>query len=234
MSVDSNQLPSSEIPSSAEPPQADTKIFLWGVSLLAVVTFAIVAVAAGFRFPGQRGHETPPGERRLIDFSFTERGGRTVTREELRGKFLVVNFVHTGCSISCALVNRRMAEVQQLVAGQDDVQLLSFTVDPGTDTPAVLTKFANQFGADPKRWLFLTGGKTALYHVIETSFLTRDTSSPYMEMPGGFRKADHIAVVDRYGSLRKLLPGMKSDTPQVIAKTIEELRVSSSTEVGSP
>lgn len=224
MSVDSNQLPSRDVPSSAEPPQADTKIFLWGVSLLAVVTFAIVAGAAGFRFPGQRGHETPLGERRLIDFSFTERGGRTVTRDALRGKFLVVNFVHTGCSISCALVNRRMAEVQQLVAGQEDVQLLSFTVDPGTDTPAVLSKFADQFGADPKRWLFLTGGKTALYHVIETSFLTRDTSSPYMEMPGGFRKADQIALVDREGVVRRYFPGMKLGTSADIARAVEELR----------
>ncbi len=224
MSLDSNQLPSREIPSPIEPPQADAKIFLWGVSLLAVVTFAIVAVAAGFRFPGQRGHETPTGERRLIDFSFTERGGRTVTREELRGKFLVVNFVHTGCSISCAMVNRRMAEVQQLVAGQEDVQLLSFTVDPGTDTPAVLSKFADQFGADPKRWLFLTGSKTALYHVIETSFLTRDTSPPYMEMPGGFRKADQIAIVDREGIVRGYFPGMKLGTPADIARAVEELR----------
>ena len=224
MSLDLNQLPSREIPSPIEPPQADAKIFLWGVSLLAVVTFAIVAVAAGFRFPGQRGHETPTGERRLIDFSFTERGGRTVTREELRGKFLVVNFVHTGCSISCAMVNRRMAEVQQLVAGQEDVQLLSFTVDPGTDTPAVLSKFADQFGADPKRWLFLTGSKTALYHVIETSFLTRDTSSPYMEMPGGFRKADQIALVDREGIVRGYFPGMKLGTPADIARAVEELR----------
>jgi len=207
-----------------EPPQADAKIFLWGVSLLAVVTFALVAVAAGFRFPGQHGHETPAGERRLIDFSLTERSGRTVAREELRGKFLVVNFVHTGCSISCALVNRRMAEVQKLVAGQEDVQLLSFTVDPGTDTPAVLSKFADQFGADPKRWLFLTGSKTALYNVIETSFLTRDTSSPYMEMPGGFRKADQIALVDREGVVRGYFPGMKLGTPAVIVKAIDELR----------
>lgn len=204
------------------------KVFMWGVSLLAVVTFALVAVAAGFKLPGQRGHETLAGERRLIDFSFTERAGRTVTREELRGKFLVVNFVHTGCSISCALVNRRMAEVQQLVAGQEDVQLLSFTVDPGTDTPAVLSKFADQFGADPNRWLFLTGSKTALYNVIETSFLTRDTSSPYMEMPGGFRKADQIALVDREGVVRRYFPGMKLSTPPDIARAVQELRGSAS------
>ena len=133
-----------------------------------------------------------------------------MTREELRGKFLVVNFVHTGCSISCAMVNRRMAEVQQLVAGQEDVQLLSFTVDPGTDTPAVLSKFADQFGADPKRWLFLTGSKTALYHVIE--------------MPGGFRKADQIALVDREGIVRGYFPGMKLGTPADIARAVEELR----------
>ena len=147
-----------------------------------------------------------------------------MTQDELRGKFLVVNFVHTGCSISCALVNQRMAEVQKLVADKDDVQLLSLTVDPGTDTPAALTKFANQFGADARRWLFLTGEKRAIYQLIETSFLSRDTNATRMEMPGGFRKADHIALVDRNGQVRRYFPGMKFDTPTAIVKALDELR----------
>ena len=160
----------------------------------------------------------------MVEFSLTERDGRTVTREDLRGKFLVVNFVHTGCSISCAVVNRRMAEVQKLSAGQEDVQLLSLTVDPGTDTPAVLSKFAGQFGADAQRWWFLTGTKPSVYRVIESSFLARDTNSLYQSMPGGFFKADHIALVDREGTVRKFFPGMKSESVAGIMKALDELR----------
>ena len=202
----------------------DTAIFLWGASLLAAVTVGIVMFAAGFRWPGGSMGDASGGARQLVEFNLMERDGRTVTREDLRGKFLVVNFVHTGCSISCAVVNRRMAEVQKLSAGQGDVQLLSLTVDPGTDTPAVLSKFAGQFGADAQRWWFLTGTKPSVYRVIESSFLARDTNSIYQAMPGGFLKADHIALVDREGVVRKFFPGMKSESVAGIMKALDELR----------
>lgn len=205
-------------------PAADSKLFLWGISLLSVAVFAGVALAARARLGLNEKGAAPEVSRQLIEFQLTERSGRTVGLGDLRGKFLVVNFVHTGCSISCALVNQRMAEVQKLVVGQSDVQLLSLTVDPGTDSPAVLTKFAKQFGADAERWLFLTGDRRSVYQLIETSFLSRDTNATHMEMPGGFRKANHIALVDRDGQVRRYFPGMKFETPGAIVKAIDELR----------
>jgi protein SCO1 len=223
MSAKSESVPTEATGAAALPSQADERIFLWGASLLAVAVAVGVVLMATLRSGGGEG-ELVTGERRLVDFNLTERSGRAVGMGELRDKFLVVNFVHTGCSISCALVNQRMAEVQKLVAEQNDVQLLSLTVDPGTDSPAVLTKFAKQFGADADRWLFLTGDKRAVYQLIETSFLSRDTNATRMEMPGGFRKADHIALVDRDGQVRRYFPGMKSDTPAAIVKAIDELR----------
>jgi protein SCO1 len=223
MSAESESVPTEASGAAALPSQADERIFLWGASLLAVAVAAGVVLMATLRSGGGEG-ELAVGERRLVDFNLTERSGRAVGMNELRDKFLVVNFVHTGCSISCALVNQRMAEVQKLVADRNDVQLLSLTVDPGTDSPAVLTKFANQFGADADRWLFLTGDKRSVYQLIETSFLSRDTNATRMEMPGGFRKADHIALVDRDGNVRRYFPGMKFETPATIVKAIDELR----------
>lgn len=223
MSVETESASASSHAAGVPPPQADEKIFLWGASLLAVAVAVGVVFAAGLRTDGDSG-ALATEDRRLVNFQLTERSGRSVTQDELRGKFLVVNFVHTGCSVSCTLVNQRMAEVQKLVAGRSDVQLLSLTVDPGTDTPAALTRFASQFGADAQRWLFLTGEKRAIYQLIETSFLSRDTNATRMEMPGGFRKADHIALVDRDGRVRRYFPGMKFDTPVAIVKAIDELR----------
>lgn len=223
MSVETESVSVRPQDSGVPPSQADEKIFLWGAALLAVAVAAGVILLMVFRTDGDSGVPATDG-RKLVNFQLTERSGRSVAQDELRDKFLVVNFVHTGCSISCALVNQRMAEVQKLVAGQDDVQLLSLTVDPGTDSPAVLTKFAKQFGADAERWLFLTGDRRSVYQLIETSFLSRDTNATHMEMPGGFRKADHIALVDRDGQVRRYFPGMKFETPGAIVKAIDELR----------
>lgn len=113
--------------------------------------------------------------RPLPDFTLVDCTGRTVSRSDLTGHYLVVNFVFTSCSMNCLAVNQRMAEIQTLVADFPDVRLVSFTVDPRTDTPEVLAAFAKRFEGNTSRWLFLTGDKPALYELLETGFIA---SSP--------------------------------------------------------
>ena len=168
--------------------------------------------------------QLPDQLRQLGAFTFTDQTGRPVTQAEVAGKFAVVNFIHTSCSISCLQVNQQMAEVQRLTAGQDDVRLLSFTVDPRTDTPPVLAEFGRKFGTDAARWSMLTGSKAELYALIETSFLKREPLARDNPMPGGFLDADRIAVVDRTGQVRRYFDGMRSETPAVIVKFLNELR----------
>ncbi len=174
--------------------------------------------------------QQPDKLRHLGAFSFTDQTGRQVSHAEVAGKFIVVNFVHTSCSISCLRVNQQMGEVQRLTTEQDDVRLLSFTVDPRTDTPAVLADFGSKFGADSNRWSLLTGDKAALYGLIETSFLKREPlDNSELNMPGGFVGVERIAVVDRAGQVRRFFDGMKSGTPAAIVKLLEELRAESKT-----
>ena len=111
----------------------------------------------------------PDHPRHLVEFKLTDRSGRSVTQADLTGKFLVVNFVFTSCSLSCRAVNDRMEEIQRLVAGVNDVRLVSLTVDPRSDTPSVLARFADGYYADTNRWLFLTGDKAELYRLKWTA-----------------------------------------------------------------
>ncbi len=97
--------------------------------------------------------------RQLVNFSLTDRTGRNVTRSELDGKILVVDFLYTGCSLTCPVVNRCMAQIQQLTTNEPNVKLVSLTVDPRDDTVEALTKYGERFGADTNRWLLLTGEK---------------------------------------------------------------------------
>ena len=209
---------------------ATVKTFRWHEEyIFLVIVFLLAAlVGLGVWFVASAknySRSIPPDRpRELVAFTLTDRTGRTVTRSELAGKFLVVNFVFTGCSISCLDVNRRMAEIQTLTARQPDVQLVSLTVDPRTDTPAVLAEFGNRFGADTSRWLLLTGDKPALYNLIETSFIPRDPNDPYNFMPGGFTHSERIAVVDTHGRLRSFFDGMKPETSQAVTDEINQLR----------
>ena len=193
--------------------------------LVALALAALAGLGGWFVATARHSHGTPPDHpRELTGFTLTDRTGRKVTRAELAGKFLVVNFVFTGCSISCLDVNRRMAEIQTLTAGQPDVQLVSLTVDPRTDTPAVLAEFGNRFGADTNRWLLLTGDKPVLYDLIEKSFVPRHPDDPYNFMPGGFTHTERIAVVDAHGHLHAFFDGLKPETSQAVTDEINQLR----------
>lgn len=194
---------------------------------VALMLAALAGLGGWFMAAARSSPGTSPDRpRELTGFTLTDRTGRTVTRAELAGKFLVVNFVFTGCSITCLDVNRRMAEIQTLTAGQPDVQLVSLTVDPRSDTPAVLAEFGNRFGADTNRWLLLTGDKPILYDLIEKSFIPRDPNDPYNFMPGGFTHTERIAVVDNHGRLRAFFDGMKPATSQAVTDEINQLRAS--------
>jgi cytochrome oxidase Cu insertion factor (SCO1/SenC/PrrC family) len=104
------------------------------------------------------------------DFALTERSGRTVTRADLVGTVWLATFIYTQCTETCPLQTARVARLQTVFTGAEDLRFVSITVDPEHDTPAVLARYAEGYGADPVRWLFLTGNKRVIYHLAKDGF----------------------------------------------------------------
>jgi protein SCO1 len=198
---------------------------LWtvGLGLIVAGVAAAVAYVAGSHERQPLAAPPPDHPRRLVEFDLTDRSGRSVTQADLAGKFLVVNFVFTSCSLSCRAVNDCMEEIQRLVADATDVRLVSLTVDPRSDTPSVLAKFADGYHADTNRWLFLTGDKAEVYRVIETSFIPK---SPELEglIPGGFDGTDRIMLVDPEGNVWASFDGLKRKAASAVVAEIDRHR----------
>lgn len=203
----------------------EEKLFLIAVIVLAIIAAVGSWLAAAALAHRDHLHGIPPEKpRTLTDFSFTDSAGRTVTRKELEGKFLAVSFLFTSCSLTCPEVSKRMAEIQRLTADQPDVRLVSFTVDPRSDTPPVLARWGERYGADISRWLMLTGSKSELHALIGTSFLETETNNPFLSMPGNFTGTERIAIVDRHGNVRAYYDGLRLETPKAVVAEITRLR----------
>jgi hypothetical protein len=71
---------------------------------------------------------------------------------------------------TCTLQNSRLAQLQADFAAAPDVRLVSISVDAEHDTPSVLRRYAAGFGADPERWLFLTGDPAGIARLAQESF----------------------------------------------------------------
>jgi protein SCO1 len=166
----------------------------------------------------------PDHPRQLIDFSLTDQDGRTVTRADLDGKFLVVSFLFTSCSLTCPVVSQQMEAIQQRTTNQPDLKLISLTVDPDDDTVPVLAKYSKRFSANSNCWLFLTGDNVVIHQLIGASFLSSDTNNAFSYMPGNFANIERIALVDPQGRVRNYFDGLDNDVPDAVIDEIKQLK----------
>ncbi|KHE68532.1 SCO family protein [Halobacillus sp. BBL2006] len=91
-------------------------------------------------------------------FNFTTQDGNKLSNEDLEGQWWVANTIFTSCETVCPPMTRNMSILQDKAEEEGlDVQLVSFSIDPETDTPEKLKEYGNKFGADYKNWTFLTG-----------------------------------------------------------------------------
>jgi protein SCO1 len=147
------------------------------------------------------------------DFALTERGGRTVRRSDLAGKVWVASFIFTRCGSSCPVITRNMAWLQDQLAAYPDVRLVTITVDPAYDTPEVLREYADRHGADPGRWLFLTGPPDDVYRLIRQDFhlYAEPTEGPARTPGNEVAHYSKIALVDGRGRIRAYAEGARPD-----------------------
>ncbi len=130
----------------------------------------------------------------LPDFSFTERNGATITKQQLLGKPWIAGFVFTHCAGPCPLVSGAMKQIERDCKDQD-FRLVTITVDPARDTLAVLKSYADSYEAPQDKWLFLTGEQRPIYELIRDGFKlpVEETEGP--DRKPGFEIIHSTAVV---------------------------------------
>lgn len=122
--------------------------------------------AAGDRTPGE-----------MVDFTLVDQLGRKVTKESLLGTPWVANFIFSTCPSHCPATMNEIFHLQRRLEDVD-VKFVTITVDPQTDTVERLQELSKAFGADPERWLFLTGEPSEIQNVIMKGFQQAMQSNP--------------------------------------------------------
>jgi protein SCO1/2 len=179
-------------------------LYRWPIRLLALGLLA----AALFRFfsgSGPAPRSDLPRVNIVPPFSLAERGGGTITNKDLDGKVWVADFVYTTCPGPCPLITSAMARLQAKILPDPNVQLVSLSVDPQTDTPAVLAAYADHYHADPHRWWFLTGPEKQIYALIKDGFyqaVVDNRGQPPQDGQFTVTHSTQMALVDANGVVR--------------------------------
>src|SRR5690606_13576831 len=140
---------------------------------------------------------TEPGDG-IRSFSFLNQEGETVTNEDIKDKVAVVEFFFTTCKGICPKMNENMTKVYQAFRSDDDVVILSHTVDPKRDTVAALKAYSLRFDADPKRWMFLTGDKKEIYDQARLSYKVSAGDTTALDIESDFIHTNVFVLVDKY------------------------------------
>ena len=196
------------------------------VNLLAgAVTIAAIAGFQAWRLAVDTSYQALPVLGEVPAFSLTERSGRTVEAADLQDKVWVVDFIFTHCAGPCPIMSSRMARLQKLVKGSPDIRLVSVSVDPERDNPEVLSEYAGRFGADGEAWLFLTGEKSSIYHLIKKGFMLAvdEGFDVQGEGPGIITHSVRFVLVDQQGRIRAYYDGTETETPERVFSDIQML-----------
>jgi protein SCO1 len=166
---------------------------------------------------GEQGHK-------VRGFSFTNQEGQTVTEDIVKGKVFVVEYFFTTCKGICPKMNENMSKVYQAFRGNDNVKILSHSVDPKRDTVAAMKEYSLRFDADPKQWYFLTGDKKELYNMARYSYLvTAVDDTAAVDIASDFIHTDRFVLVDQEGRIRGQYEGTQDATVNLLITDIKEL-----------
>ncbi len=183
--------------------------------LIPIVTLAVLLCLRNVEVTALRqrsisAYGTVPG------FQLTNQNGQPFGSAQLSGKIWIADFIYTTCPGPCPMISSRMSELQKPLQ-KTDVHLVSFSVDPDKDTPEVLRGYADKLQAEPGRWDFVTGAKSAIYKLSHDGFkLAVSDGSDAQGIPV---HSTRIVLVDRHGQIRGYYDATE---PEAITKLLAD------------
>jgi protein SCO1/2 len=206
---------------------APTRAPLSGRALAWKATLILIPLltAAGLFFLRQAqvarlaAHELPK-DGIVPPFQLVNQDGEPFGSQQLLGKIWIADFVYSTCPGPCPMISSRMSETQKPLR-DTDVKLISISVDPEHDTPAVLREYAARLNAQRGRWNFLTGDKSTIYRLVRDGFKLATAEGG----ASGPIHSTRLVLVDRSGVIRGYYDATDADAvTRLLADTHHLLR----------
>lgn len=170
------------------------------VAALLVSACLAAALAVGGCTRDQSGEHPPlPIIQSLPAFTLTDQDVRTVTLDTLKGHPFIIDFMFTSCTEFCGDMTAKMREVRAALGPGSPVRTISISVDPDTDRPTRLKKYAIAQNAVDPGWLFVTGERRTIGTLMQMLYLA-PSGDPEKLNPT--QHSSRFVLVDARGRVR--------------------------------
>lgn len=159
----------------------------------------------------------------ITDFALTDQYKEPVTQRNTADKIYIANFFFATCQSICPVMTTQLTRVQKETEKDNDILILSHTVNPMHDTAEVLLEFASKYGAQKGKWHFLTGPKKAIYDLAKNSYLVNAVEDD--GTPEGFIHSETFLLIDKQRRVRGIYDGTDSMQVNKLLGDIKLLKI---------
>jgi len=147
------------------------------------------------------------------DVALVDERGQPFSFARPNGRITIVSFIYTRCgdAAMCPLVSAKFSRMQQQVRGVP-IRLVTLTIDPTSDTPAVLARYGRGFGARPSIWSLVTGSPERVNDLVSRFGIV---SGPLR--PGTIGHTEAAIVLDARGRVAQIIDGAAWNPSDVLA-----------------
>ena len=159
---------------------------------------------------------------KISNFNLVNQNGNNISQEFYHNKIYVADFFFTTCPSICPIMTNNMLKVQEKIKNDPNVLIVSFSVDPKTDSVAQLKKYAKEKGVDDLKWNLLTGDKKQIYDLARKSFfvaeIDKDTDS------NDIIHTENFVLVDPDKRIRGFYDGTNLDEIKILISDLSLLK----------
>lgn len=159
---------------------------------------------------------------KVPSFMFLNQDSAWVKKEDYDGKLLIVDFMFTHCPSICPPMTTNMNKLAtDLKDLENEVQFISFTIDPDRDTPSRLREYMKEMNITAKNWTFLTGDEKRTYELAFDYFYVGVQRSDDPEED--FLHDDKFVLIDKEGYVRGFYSGLNQEHLEQVRKDVRKL-----------
>ncbi len=145
------------------------------------------------------------GQHHIPDFALVNQKSQPLSAAYFDDHITVVNFFYTNCPATCREVNSELLRVQGNFFHDQNVRILSVTLDPEVDQPDVLAQYSVMAGAHEMQWNFATGGKDRIFELLRCGFVLPATGEGNLTVED--MHSDRLVLVDSQRRIRGYYSG---------------------------
>lgn len=184
---------------------------------LQIITLVFIILLAGCN---QQTIETNMSET-VDSFKATTQDNEPFISDDLEGEWWIANFMYTNCTMVCPTMTPNLIRVQNDLESLDlDAHIISFSIDPDYDTPAVLKEYAEEYQIDLSNWNFLTG-----YEFKNIQDLSENTFKTVLADGGPegheFVHSTYVFLINPDGEVIKQYDGISENELETLVDDLE-------------